>query len=67
MINGRSKTRYGKLFINFTPAVSNESRKVMRHKIHYWRMYLRPDKLFEYLLIMSNPLIMGGYNYFKNF
>ena len=62
-----SRTRYGKLFINFTPAVSNASKKEMRQKIHDWRMHLRPDKSLEDLSTMFNPLIRGWYNYFKNF
>jgi len=40
----RSKNRYGKNFINFTPAVSNKSCKAMRQVIRGWRIHLKPDK-----------------------
>ncbi|RIV18365.1 group II intron reverse transcriptase/maturase [Alicyclobacillaceae bacterium I2511] len=36
----RSKNRYGKFFINFTPAVSNKAKKAMRQRIHDWRIHL---------------------------
>ena len=52
---------------NFTPAVSNASKKEMREKLHDWPMHLRPDKSLEDLSKMFNPLIRGWYNYFKNF
>ena len=40
----RSKNKYGKVFINFTPAVSNKAKKAMQQTIHDWRMHLKPDK-----------------------
>ena len=62
-----SKNRYGKFFVNFSPAVSNASKKEMRRKIHDWRMHLKPDKTLEDLSMMFNPVIAGWVNYFKNF
>lgn len=63
----RSKNRYGKFFINFSPAVSNASRKAMRQKMHYWRMHLKPDKSLEDITAMFNPAIGRWFNYFSNF
>ena len=63
----RSKNRYGKLFINFTPAVSNKARKAMRQTIHNWRMHLKPDKALEDLARMFNPVIRGWINYYGRF
>jgi len=40
----RSKSKYGKYFINFTPAVSNKAKKAMQQTIRGWRMHLKPDK-----------------------
>lgn len=39
----RSKNRWGKYFVNFTPAVSNKACKAMSQTIRGWRMHLRPD------------------------
>ena len=63
----RSTNKYGKFFVNFSPAVSNASKKEMRQKVHDWRMHLKPDKTLEDLSRMFNPVIMGWVNYFKNF
>src|SRR4030043_372878 len=36
----RSKNRWGKPFINFSPAVSNEAGKAMRQEARRWRLHL---------------------------
>lgn len=63
----RSKNKYGKYFINFTPAVSNKAKKAMRQTIHDWRMHLKPDKTLEDLSHMFNPVIRGWVNYYGRF
>lgn len=63
----RSKSRHGKHFINFTPAVSNKASKKMRYKIREWKLHLRSDKSLEDLANMFNPVIRGWINYFKHF
>ena len=63
----RSKSKYGKYFINFTPAVSNKATKAMRRTIHDWRMHLKPDKTLEDLSYMFNPVIRGWINYYGRF
>ena len=62
-----SKNKYGKFFINFTPAVSNKAKKAMRKVIHDWRMHLKPDKSLEDLANMYNPVIRGWINYYASF
>lgn len=63
----RSKNRYGKNFINFTPAVSNKSCKVMRQVIRGWRIHLKPDKELIDISRMFNPVIRGWINYYGCF
>lgn len=60
----KSKNKYGKYFINFTPAVSNRASKAMQQTIHGWRMHLKPDKTLEDLSRMFNPVIRGWINYY---
>jgi RNA-directed DNA polymerase len=40
----RSKNKFGKYFVNFTPAVSNMAKKAIQQQIHDWRMHLNSDK-----------------------
>ena len=43
----RSKNRYGKFFINFSPAVSDKAGKAIRAEIRSWKLHLRSDKAIE--------------------
>ena len=63
----RSKDKYGRRFVNFTPAVSNKAKKAMRQTIHDWRMHLKPDKTLEDLSRMFNPVVRGWINYYGRF
>ena len=63
----RARSKYGKYFVSFLPAVSNKALKAMRRTIHDWRMHLKPDKSIEDLSRMYNPVIRGWINYYGNF
>jgi RNA-directed DNA polymerase len=63
----RSKNRFGKYFINFTPAVSNKACKAMRQTIRGWRMHLKPDVGIDDLSRMFNASIRGWINYYGHF
>jgi RNA-directed DNA polymerase len=63
----RSKNRYGKFFINFTPGVSNKACKAMRRTIRQWRLHLKPDKTLEDFSRMFNPVLRGWINYYGRF
>ncbi|MGB9496788.1 MAG: group II intron maturase-specific domain-containing protein [Dissulfuribacterales bacterium] len=63
----RSKSRWGKYFINFVPAVSNKAGKAMRQKARRWKMHLRSDKSLEDLSRMFCPVIRGWINYYSSF
>ena len=63
----RSKNKYGKHFINFTPAISNKAKTAIRQTIRGWRIHLKPDKTIEDLSRMFNPIIRGWINYYGRF
>ncbi|OOM80578.1 group II intron-encoded protein LtrA [Clostridium puniceum] len=63
----RSKSRTGKHFINFSPAVSNKACKVMRQTIRNWRIQLKSDKEILDISNMFNPIIRGWINYYGSF
>jgi RNA-directed DNA polymerase len=62
-----SKNRFGKYFVNFTPAVSNKANKAMRQEIRSWRIHLKPDKKIDDLSRMFDPVIRGWLNYYGRF
>ena len=59
----RSKNRWGKYCINFSPAVSARATKAMRQTIRSWRLHLRSDKTLDDLSRMFNPILRGWVNY----
>jgi len=63
----RSKNRWGKFFVSFTPAVSNEAAKKMRQEMRSWRIHLRSDKAIDDLARMWNPVLRGWIQYFGRF
>lgn len=63
----RSKNRWGKYFINFSPAVSNAASKAMRQTIRGWRMQLKPDLEIDDLSRMFNPVVRGWIHYYGRF
>jgi RNA-directed DNA polymerase len=63
----RSKNRWGKYFINFSPAVSNEAVKRMRQTMRCWRIHLRSDKAIDDLARMWNPVLRGWIQYYGRF
>jgi len=62
-----SKTRSGKYFINFSPAVSNKATKKMWRDMRSWRFHRRSDKSLEDLSRICNPIVRGWINYYGRF
>ena len=63
----RSKNRMGKLFVSFTPAVSNDAATKMRRTMRSWRLHLRSDQAIENLARMWNPVLRGWIQYYGKF
>ena len=63
----RSKNRWGKYFVNFSPAVSNDAGKAMRQKTRRWGLQNRSDKSLEDLSRMFNPILRGWMTYYGRF
>jgi RNA-directed DNA polymerase len=62
-----SRSRFGKHFLNFSPAVSGEAAKRMRREIRRWRLHLRADKTLTDLARMFNAVLRGWINYYGRF
>jgi group II intron reverse transcriptase/maturase len=63
----RSKNRWGKHFINFSPAISNKAAKGIRQRARRWRWPLRSDNSLEDLARMFNPIIRGWITYYGRY
>jgi RNA-directed DNA polymerase len=53
----RSKNRWGKYFVNFSPGVSNAATKAIRQRLRDWQFGCRIDKWIDDLARMFNPVI----------
>lgn len=65
--NRRSKNRYGKYFVNFSPAVSNSAKKTIRQEMRGWKVHLRSDKSLEDISRMFNSVLRGWINYYGKY
>ncbi len=63
----KSKNRFGKHFINFSPAISNKAKKRIRSIIREWQWQNRSDKSLEDLAYMYNIRVQGWINYYGHF
>jgi RNA-directed DNA polymerase len=62
-----SKNKCGKVFLNFSPAMSDKAIKAMKSEIRGWRIHLRSDKTLEDIGRMFNPTIQGWINYYGQY
>jgi len=63
----RSKNKWGKHFINFSPAMSSKAGKAIRHEVRSWSLPKRSDKSIEDLALMFGAKIQGWINYYGRF
>jgi len=62
-----SKNRFGKHFLNFSPAVSGEASTRMRREMRRWGVARRSDKTLTDLALMFNTTLQGWINYYGRF
>jgi len=62
-----SKTRSGRHFINFSPAISKDAATAIRHKAREWKIPKRSDAQLEALAKRVNPILRGWINYYGHF
>ena len=63
----RSKSRTGKVFLNFSPAISTKAAKAIRERIRSWKLHKSSDKAIEDLSRLYNPIIRGWFQYYGRF
>jgi hypothetical protein len=63
----RSKNRWGKYFVNFSPGVSNAAAKAVRQTMRGWQLDCRIDKKVDDLARMFNPIMRGWITYYGRY
>lgn len=59
--------KYGRVYVNFSPAVSREAMKAMRQRVRGWHVQLMCDKELSDLASMFGPVLRGWANYYGRF
>ena len=62
-----SKNKWGKTFVNFSPAVSKRAASKIRKEIRSWSIHLRSDKSITDLAKMFNAQVQGWVNYYGQY
>lgn len=62
-----SRSRYGKLFCNFLPAVSGKAMTIMTRTVRAWRLKWCTEKSLEDLSRMFNPIAQGWIQYYSKY
>lgn len=62
-----SKNKYGKTFVNFTPAISQRAATRIKKEIRSWQIHLRSDKNLTDLARMFNAQVQGWVNYYGRY
>lgn len=60
-------TRFGRVFENFCPAVSNVSLKAMKQNVRQWKLQFQNDKSIEDIAAKYKAKIRGWINYYGRF
>jgi group II intron reverse transcriptase/maturase len=63
----RSKNRWGKYFVNFSPGVSSAATRSIREEIRNWQLGCRVDRWIDDLARMFNPVIRGWMTYYGRY
>lgn len=63
----RAKSRTGKYFVGFSPAISDQASKAIRDEIRSWTLHLSNAQAIEDLSRMFNPKIRGWLQYYGRY
>ena len=62
-----SMNRYGKLFVNFSPAMSDKAKEKKRDDIKSWLKEVKPTDTLTELAKVANPAVTGWINHYGRF
>lgn len=62
-----AKNKYGKMFRNFLPAMSDKAQREIIREIRNWKLQLKSDKTINDIANMFNSKIQGWINYYTHY
>lgn len=61
------RTKTGRIFLGFLPAISNEAQKEIRREARKWRLQGKVNMSLQEIAKIINPKIQGWINYYAHF
>ena len=58
------RSRDGKMFVGFNPAVSSSASKAMRDRVRQWKLKYRVELSLEEIAVYCNPVLRGWMQYY---
>lgn len=62
-----SRNKNGKLFTNFTPAMSDKAKQNKKDVVKGWRKEIKPTGILEEFARIANPAVLGWINHYGKF
>jgi len=62
-----NRTRNGRLFVNFSPAISNKAKKAIRRTIKRWRIHMWSSASLSSIAAEINAVVRGWINYYGRY
>src|SRR5665213_1375 len=63
----QSMNRAGRLFVSFSPAISDKAAKAMRETVRRWKVHHRGDLALEKIARWTRPMLLGWVHYYGRF
>jgi RNA-directed DNA polymerase len=63
----QSMNRSGRLFVSFSPAISDKAAKAMRETVRRWKLHHRGDLILEKIARWTRPMLLGWVQYYGRF
>lgn len=63
----KARSRQGRMFTSFLPAVSKNAMKAMNREVRGWRIHLRSNRHLGEIARFINPIVRGWLNYYGAF
>jgi group II intron reverse transcriptase/maturase len=62
-----SMNRTGRLFVSFSPAISDKAAKAIRETVRRWKLHHRGDLALEKIAQWARPVLLGWVRYYGRF
>ena len=63
----KARNRYGRIFLNFTPAVSNKARRKIMEEIKSWKLHRKTNLSCIEIAKKINPAMRGWINFYGKY